>query len=64
MSNSEHSPGKTCIVVSPNSNTIFPVLLIETFTQSSRISNVPLSTDNTGSPVDHPFKYITKVPGS
>ena len=43
---------------------MFPVLLIETFTHSSRISKVPLSTDKTGSPVDQPLRYITKVPGS
>ena len=64
ISKEEHSPGSTCWVVSPRLKTILPVVLTETLIQSSRTSNVPLSIDNTGSPVDHPLRYMTKVPGS
>ncbi len=64
MSKEEHSPGSTCSVVSPRLKTMLPVVLTETLIQSSSTSKVPLSMDNTGSPVDHPLRYMTKVPGS
>ena len=56
MSKEEHSPGSTYWVVSPRWKTMLPVLLIETFIQSSRTSKVPWSIESTGSPVDHPFR--------